>query len=362
MKRLLVALTVCVAVLNLPAVHAAPLGVVTGKVVAPDGGPASEALVRVTALDPNPPSGQYQDPEVGTAIAGPDGRFAVPLVLNSTLESLAAFHDGALNLWVHASQPGAQPIADTAVAWVQNGGLLPPAPMSLALPALPAGTTVPLHHHGCMNYPPQHTVVERTEPFEPVGEVHTGRDTFAKFEYGKKANTNLSGAYKPQGSNWIAGYGVSHMGNTETAIGGEMGPHFGRVQMTQFRYRKDKIEWCERGLTCQTPCRTDYRVVAEQWKGISIIDGEDVSHLDGQERFNQRKDEGEFSPGKYWRKHQGQGKQYTKGVEAFGIGLHSQSEWSEWVDIYYRFGTEPFQHMLFSTEDEIEKAQTVYGW
>jgi hypothetical protein len=398
----------------------APTGVLTG-VVTVAGRPVSGAIVTVTALPGlEAPTGPYRQQPMASGTTSATGRFSVPLTVSKTIVDLASVNSGYVNYWVQAfyndaaaSDPGTivwggegkvYTAADLAYSTLIDTGLADPvtgaaatvlsAPdtVTLELTAYEGADTVKMTSSGlagdalyaaCSSsvsagdsacgsagegsscesrYAPWVTILGRENDMEPVGEAHVMYDSTGNFSYGKTANTDLSGAYSASGGPFKGTASMNHIGNTESKIVKAYTAHQAYELLTQFRYRKERLEFTDDGGDGHV-CRTDYRVIPEGWVGGYTF-GTDVSSHDSAGQMDAARGKGWatlFDGTGQFVKNTSKGQKYSADVSAFGIKLAAQSTWSDKVEVHWTFGSDD-EHWLYGSNGTIKSAENIYAW
>jgi hypothetical protein len=178
--------------------------------------------------------------------------------------------------------------------------------------------------------------IAQDERFATIGELHTGSDQHAYFEYGQRADSHVEVGVSSDGINW-RGNGSVHV-QTSTGSGNEAGirfnarSNFGRLLRSKFRFVKYR-----RILACPFVSITSFEIRATRWLGESDL-GADVRQFDDQCLSTYFQFRAQFAPGTdAWRR-SNRAHTFGGGVSVFGISLDIRSGFSKWVESRWFFG------------------------
>jgi hypothetical protein len=410
MTRVAAVVTALVASVATPgAVRAVEAGTtIRGTVLSPEGLPLALATVTLTPQQPFEVSDThaigdvYVEEPVATATTDPQGRFAVALPhVEQRLVDYAALNDGILNMWVQAtlglldqdltSQPpgevvgrAKQPVwsgTDIVYVAVDADGTVEPVTGSTgeargnidavqlemlasgyadAVTGSAVGTDAP-----CEWAQSRTTVIARDTKMDAFAQVHNGEDMTSTLEYGQHANTDLTGAVNVGGHPWKATAGYTHVGNKGTTITGTWPANEGWTVLTRFRWIQERWELVD--ANTHRVCYWEHRIRTEGWTGDSIGNGNDryrESTWDDLIKAKENSHLAYFDPGSSWKKHTATTHTFTAEVTAFKVtSLKAKSEWSEQVDLTYKFGqSRDRKHYLYYPTKDIADAPAVYAW
>ena len=372
--------------------------VIRGVVLDPAGAPLPDAAITITALRPMdaaPVGGSYSDDPLAVATSRADGSFS--LALTGPFPDLAEFastNNGFANFWLNArkildvaTSPGLVPANGTVYSTADllylavdetgvpetvtgEGGeavgvadlvVLETTASALVNSVLTSG----ISDSECSpTGRGEWTVEGRDVYWEPFGQIHTGWDTSLRIEYGKHANTDLSGAYKVGGGSWKATSGYAHMGNEAEIIEASYSEYRGTSVLTKFKYVLERFDF--RNSASSAPCYTEHRIRPEGWQRDSLMDGIDrynESTWADLIKSKENKVIGEFKEGTKWVKKTGRGRKMTVEVQAFGVGLSAQSTWSAQIDVFYTFGSGTKRHhYIYHPTRSLSDAPAIYAW
>lgn len=368
---------------------AAPLWTLAGTVRLPNGNAVSNAWVGLSVAPGALPKTPTPTTYLVQVKTGTDGSFSIPAPsLSPAALAQAASNDGWLNMELDASavNPDAAVAGANGDATYLGGDAISVlvAPSLIAAPTIGTvrgfpdngeillyglagyGTNaaqptvsnlehkIPCLTTNCFAQPASATsinsqcgqdwyAIQNNNYMEPVGEFHTWDDMSGEYSYGKTASTNLGVAFDyNSGNGWGLG-GSAYMGQTSSYKGGSgpIGARYGYQQMNEFAWEEDESD-----SGCQG--RSIYRIRPLWWTGGNG-QGPDVSGGDGPNNYwsvpsQYRADVRSGSPVDI---ESGTGYTYTWQVNAFGVSLNSETDYSTQVTMHWSMGTNSVQHSLF---------------
>jgi hypothetical protein len=338
----------CAAVLLLVAAPSAAAGtrLTTGTLTGPTGQPAA-GEVRLYA---QPITYRAMTlPLVGTALAGPDGAFAIDAFDDRQLLELAEQRDGWLDFTAVADAGGYQgtwgftlfiEARDGVVravppdAVTTSNGVARAAGRSTGI-AIKATRAVPSHAYasqlgGCKNEREQKRPVV-TRELAVVGELNNAYNdgTRGKFSYSrnKTADTSfgIANSYD-SGENWYI-VGEKHIADRGSVTFPRATRRYARRLKSQFEFTKYQV----RNNTC---AKWDIEIRATAW-----IDGtnSETRQRNTLDRCVRHAFEG-YEGGSEFHRERSEAVRWLKGVQAFGVYLTTRSGFSENVTLDYAFG------------------------
>lgn len=161
-----------------------------------------------------------------------------------------------------------------------------------------------------------------------IDELHTrywSADTL--MAYGQQADSTIEVAFSADGSHWSAqgSVHVSNSGSQQTGVN-EYSRNFGHQMTLQFNYTKAETYdqcWGWQG---------SYKICADYWDGGGFSTGADTSQYDG---LYYQPGSTPMQPGEYWQTTTETAVLYSAGVRLVGVGLTTQSGYSQWVSIQW---------------------------
>jgi hypothetical protein len=205
------------------------------------------------------------------------------------------------------------------------------------------------------------TIVAQDNKYSDIGEIHTGHDVDARFEYGQTADSNFDVGASTGGGAWKLS-GNYHVGNGGSTKITWYVPHdFGHRLQTQFHIVKRKITYT--APNNGTPCPPDYDAFPKSWN-TGVLDGQDNSFLD----YHCRAD---HAPYNVWFKANSaldrtSSKSYHFGgaINLFGlISIGVDSGYSQWVTAHWEFHSGQPYHSMCGSDDYIPTAHRIFaGW
>jgi hypothetical protein len=337
----------------------------TGTLTGPTGAP-SKGDVRVYAW---PNSRKAMDlPLLGTAKAGRDGSFSVVASDEARLLRLAEQRDGWLDFTAVASVPGREgdwtftayvandagnarvirsDVADPERTLAQASAL--PRPPELDLSAGRVRPVVATAARDCQNKR-QVTDPVHTRSWAVVGELNNAYNdgTWARFRYGRGsgAETKFGIAANYGGSTWTIG-GTNTISDEGFATFPTARQRYSRRLRSLFEFSKQSV----RNNTCAV---WDTYIKAVAWHGGGT---DEQRVVDGLDRCDRNLAASWPSGGKF-RRTSTAATQYKYGVEAFGVSLTTQSDFSENVRIDYGFKGSPTKKHYLCGPDGRESPYT----
>jgi hypothetical protein len=323
--------------------HAATV-VTTGTLTGPTGAPA-QGNVRVYAW---PDSSKAMDlPLVGTARSAPDGSFTVLAKDERRLMELASRSGGWLDFTAVAAVPGREGDWTFTGFVADQGGQVRVVPADVAsgdrtlaqtsaLPRAPeidlrAGRVRPLVATAARDCENKRQVTEPqyARGWTVVGELNNAYNdgTWARFRYGRAsgADTKFGIAANYGGSTWTIG-GEDTFTDEGSATFPTVRRRYSRRMRSLFEFKKQSA----RNNTCAV---WDTYIKPVSWHGG---DNDDVRVVNGLDRCD-RRFAATWSSGAKFMRNRSAAVRYVYGVEVFGVGLTTQSGFSENVKIEYGF-------------------------
>lgn len=350
-----------VAALVLAAPALAEPAIATGRLVDVAGEPAAGVPVGVYLSRDVDTDSDVALPLVASGTTDATGRFAVTTDETPELAAFADANGGYLNLdVVGTSDQGLWYTAivrrySAAPEWVAAGGpapdiLLAPSRSAIVDPATDATPSI-----GC-------TVVKRLVATErrrtAIGELHNARDVaYSKLTYGRRADSDISVGYSSNGTSWSVN-GSVHVGNSEQAAQTTTvtADNWGHRLLTDFSYGKYRYS---------APCahQTWWKIAARAWIPGRHT-GRDNSQYDHHCLDTYRAHYSHFGPGdSFYRAWNSYGKFAGAATVGFGTGgleLSAKSGLSQWVDVYWKFGSAA-HHYLCGPDDFISASHRIFA-
>ena len=178
--------------------------------------------------------------------------------------------------------------------------------------------------------------VDEMRKFVVIGELHTGSDQTAWFEYGRRGDSHVQVAASANGTVWKAIKASVHVSNTVGSgnlsyVRWNERSNFGRQLKVRMLFHK-----IERFLSCNPQVRS-WRWEAKKWEPSQQY-GNDLRHLDDHCLDTLAQFRSPFAPGGEYHKNESRAHEWDVGAEIAGVGVNARSGWSQWVDSHWRFG------------------------
>ena len=207
-------------------------------------------------------------------------------------------------------------------------------------------------------------VLERRNEWQPVTEVHASAGMKVEYQRGQTADDTVGVSYKHEGKGWKVNGSVEikNKGAYDAElpiINGKVGHYVD----AEFRHVRERITNC--GDTGNYPY-VYFRVRALDWTGgLQIDTSKDLRGWDTKAGYDEAYRKGFTTTiwrGEKLRRTTAKSFKYTAGVEAFGVTLSAQSDFSEssWIRWYGNPNRE-YSH-LFGNDNVVKSASIVYSY
>lgn len=331
----------------LPAQGGIPGISLSGVVVDRSGRPVVGALVQAWFVDSWIDAPQVPV-MVGATTTGSGGTFLIEGNSTGPIRAAAVRNDGVVNFDVHVEGNGY--FADWALDGVVAGTTSPEraaelraryggsAIIELGEHPLPAGIEqldgqsvdpAPTAGTGCHLL--KTTVVDTTDRYTVVGEMHITQDEDGTFTYGATADSDVSVGISYNNSTWSLA-GTAHVGNSRSSQATfTEGSHNGFELTTQMRYKKFFYDYYEN--VCDR-----WEVKATAWNG-GTGNGDGVAFLDNHCDDTYLANAVSFLGGDKWATGTATAFNFTAAVSVFGVSLNARSGFSSYVRHHWQFGS-----------------------
>jgi hypothetical protein len=357
------------ATFTMPSVSTPSGPVLTGKVVNGNGAGVSSASVSIAIARDGATS------TIGNATTSDDGSFSIPITPGSAREVAdeALANAGWVNFDVVATDgslsfDGGVPRKISVGTWSDGNGS--PDPMTIVLSDGAAGVSsvsAPARRLAGGGAPiycstDRDAIAQYDKRRVIIGELHTGLDQRAHFDYGQKADTDIDVAISVDGTVWKKAGFKAHvgtsMGTTDEATEKQnVGQEFGHKLASYFRVVKYKVH---RSCFFGYGNKTWYELRATRWQGGLDID-EDVSRFDHQCLTTYSKYALPQPPDSEFGTITTRAFEYSAGLEIFGISLGTRSGYSRWVDLHWHFGKKFNRYWLCGDTDFPRFAKRIFA-
>lgn len=357
-----------VATFTMPAVSTPRGPVLTGRLIDGTGsGVGGEVTIHLDR------ESQTQLP-VGSAAAGADGAFALQVSPEhaAAVAAEALANGGWVNLDVSATDgrfvfngPVARKIGVSG--WTDGDG--DPAPMTITLvPDAPGVTAVPTALRSLagaqrVEQVPQCTLLKEAiaqdNRFATIGELHTGDDQHAFFEYGQQADSHVEVGFSTDGIKW-KGNGSVHVqtslgSSNEAGIRFNARANFGRLLRSEFRYVKYRYDYF-----CPFVHKTWFEIRATRWLGGARL-GADVTEFNHRCLTTFAQFRSPFAAGTDAFRRSNKALTFGGGASAFGVSLDIRSGFSKWVESHWFFGRRSSTYWLCGNDDNYLQAKRIFA-
>lgn len=302
---------------------------------------------------------------VASTATDANGAFELRTAQTPALQSLAAQNGGYLNLVLRAAgeptptasrflsryfMASASPLdassgSDTGDWMARPAEKASPVDLVVAQPR----QSRPFEAGGCAD---SYKLLERRDAVPTVvGELQTPADTQqASFEYGKRADSDVSVAIRAAGGRWALS-GEHHVGNSRTASVGKAraGSNFHGQILSAFDYGR-----YEHKNSCVIGTEEVIRPIT--WHAESTERFYPSPGCGPNSRFLHR-----FGPGHKFDRSTERSMVWGGAAEVFGASLSARSGYSEFVSSHWEFGTNEAEHLLCGNDDKIQRATRIYA-
>lgn len=182
-------------------------------------------------------------------------------------------------------------------------------------------------------------VVDRSDAYTMVGELHVGSNAEGKFTYGNKdtADSDISAKVSADGNNWSAG-GTVHVGNgNEGEVSRTRAGPYGYGVRTNFSYlklKKSPYAWAY--SSCSYGFINEYIATPGTWNS-GLATGWDVRYLDGKCLTEYRAWDVTYGAGDAFTRSTNDFTWYSGAVKVFGAGFETKSGASTFVKLHIEF-------------------------
>jgi hypothetical protein len=202
--------------------------------------------------------------------------------------------------------------------------------------------------------PVLHYPVATRDEWAVIGELHTGDNQRAVFEYGQKADSDISIGVSEDGTHWT----VSGSAHVSTSLANsETWPelsHFGAALETRFRFTKYQYF-----LGCSPQVKW-FKVKVTKWLSSGRV-GEDLRRFDNRCTTTYAKYAAQFAPGQHAATHRQRAHTWDAGVTVFGASLDARSGFSKWVSAEWTFGRKNPRYWLCGSDDDFVSASRIFA-
>jgi hypothetical protein len=308
---------------------------------------------------------------VGMAAVGADGQFALQLTADtaSAVADEAVQNSGWVNFDVIAFSGSLMYSGDVARridigAWSDGAGSPDPLTVTMA-PGAPgvvgSGASVrrlASSERKLQFCPELHYPVDTAEAYAPVGELHTGYDQSAFFEYGEQADSTVEVGISDDGKIWKV-KGSFHVSNTNTTTTGHgiiypAPADWGHVLLSHFRFTKYQYY-----LGCNPNVKW-FKVKATKWL-VGQKNGADVHSFDHQCLSTYRDFAEPFVRGGQAHTYGQKARTWDGGASVFGASLDIRSGFSRWVRAEWHFGKKFNQYWLCGNNKDFADASRIFA-
>jgi len=192
-----------------------------------------------------------------------------------------------------------------------------------------------------------------------VGELHARYwAADAKFTYGAQSDSNIEVGLSTDNGPYSAN-GTLNVSNSASQVGTaeQQSQDWAHQIVLPFHYEQDRLEtFCPAGSYYENT----YQVYATQWDGGFGPVGADVSRYDG---LSYQPNAVRMNPGDTYERNSKAAVTYSIGATAFGVGLSTQSGYSQWVTLHWqaRFDSGGYGCLYGSHGDEPANVGIIYA-
>jgi hypothetical protein len=195
--------------------------------------------------------------------------------------------------------------------------------------------------------------------FATIGELHTGDDQHAFFEYGQRADSHVEVGFSTDGIKW-KGNGSVHVqtslgSDNEAGIRFNARAKFGRLLRTEFRYVKYRYDYF-----CPFVHKKWFEIRATRWLGGSRL-GADVTEFDHRCLTTFAQFRSPFVPGSVAFRRSNEALTFGGGAGAFGISLDIRSGFSKWAESRWFFGRRFSTYWLCGNDENYLRSKRVFA-